>query len=127
MSRIRHAACACGALSVRCAGEPVKVSLCHCLQCQRRTGGPFGVVAFFPRADVRPSGEDRVYERASDSGLAVVFHFCPTCGSTVWWEPARLPDLIGVAVGAFADPAFPPPTQAVFAEHRHPWVRFDVS
>jgi hypothetical protein len=32
-----------------------------------------------------------------------VFHFCPSCGSTVYWEPARKPDMIGVAVGAFAD------------------------
>jgi hypothetical protein len=27
-----------------------------------------------------------------------------------------------VAVGAFADPAFPAPTQEVFAEYRHSWV-----
>jgi len=49
----------------------------------------------------------------SDSGQPVTFHFCAVCGSTVYWEPHRKPEMIAVAVGAFADPAFPPPLQAV--------------
>jgi hypothetical protein len=40
----------------------------------------------------------------------------------VYWEPERKPELIGVAVGAFADPAFPAPSQSVFDERRHAWV-----
>jgi hypothetical protein len=35
-----------------------------------------------------------------------------------------MPDLIAVAVGAFADPAFPSPSQQVYQETRHPWVSF---
>jgi hypothetical protein len=31
--------------------------------------------------------------------------------------------MIAVALGAFADPAFPAPAQAVYEEHRYPWVR----
>jgi hypothetical protein len=118
----RLAACACGRLTARCAGEPLRVSACHCLQCQRRTGAPFGVVAFWPRAAVEVAGPAMIFERVADSGLAVLFRFCPSCGSTVWWEARRRPDAVGVAVGAFADPAFPAPEQSVFEETRHPWV-----
>lgn len=99
------------------------MSLCHCLACQRRTGSPYGIAAFFDRADVAVGGTGTRYVRPSDSGFPVTFHFCPTCGSTVYWEPERRPDWIAVAVGAFADPGFPAPTQAVYAEHRHPWVK----
>lgn len=116
----RTASCACGSLRVTCSGEPRKVSLCHCLACQKRTGSVFGIAAFFDRDAVTVEGDARAYMRPSDSGHAVVFHFCPDCGSTVYWEPARMPDL--VAVGSFADPAFPAPTQAVYTEFRHPWV-----
>lgn len=119
----REASCACGQLTVRCAGEPTKVSLCHCRECQKRTGSTYGIAAFFPRAAVRPAGEAHHYTRASDSGHPVTFHFCPRCGSTVYWEPARMPDRIAVAVGAFADPNFPAPSQSVYDEHRHVWVR----
>jgi hypothetical protein len=118
----RRATWACAALAADCAGEPIKVSLCHCLECQRRTGAAFGIAAFFPREAVTITGESRAWSRPSDSGKPVVFHFCPACGGTVWWEPERLPDRIAVAVGAFADPGFAPPTQEVYAQHRHPWV-----
>jgi hypothetical protein len=119
----RTASCACGNLRVTCAGEPTKVSLCHCLACQRRTGSTYGIAAFFSRDDVRIEGPRKCYARESDSGYPVMFHFCPDCGSTVFWEPQRKIEAIAVAVGAFADPAFPAPAQAVYAEHRHLWVK----
>lgn len=118
----RIATCACGQLRVTCAGEPGKVSLCHCLECQKRTGSTYGIAAFFARDAVTAAGDAKTYTRSSDRGLPVTFHFCPICGSTVFWEPQRMPDLVAVAVGAFAGTAFPAPSQAVFAERRHPWV-----
>ena len=120
----RRASCVCGQLSVTCAGEPRSVSLCHCLECQKRTGGPFGIAAFFPRSDVALEGEAVRYSRMSDSGFPVHFSFCPRCGSTVYWEPERKAESIAVAVGAFADPHFPPPAKAVYDQHRHAWVDF---
>ncbi len=118
----RVATCACGQLSIRCLGEPTKVSLCHCLACQKRTGSTYGVAAFFWRKDVEPQGATQSYTRQSDSGHPITFHFCPDCGSTVFWKPHRKLDAMAVAVGSFADPTFPPPTQAVFTAQRHPWV-----
>ena len=118
----RVATCACGKLSVTCHREPAKVSQCHCLECQKRTGSTYGIAAFFQRADVEPHGEARQYTRTADSGFEVVFHFCPNCGSSVYWEARRAPDVIGVAVGAFADPDFPAPTQTVYTQRRHGWV-----
>ena len=118
----RIASCACGQLRIACLGEPEKVSLCHCLDCQKRTGSTYGIAAFFPRDRVRAEGRASRYGRASDSGHAVTFHFCPDCGSTVFWEPERRPAAVAVAVGAFADPSFPAPTQSVWNERRHPWV-----
>jgi hypothetical protein len=119
----RRARCHCGALAVDCAGEPAKVSLCHCRDCQRRTGSLFSVAAFFPRTAVRlVSGSARSHRRNSASGKDVTFHFCRDCGTSLWWEADRLPHLIGVAAGAFADPDFPMPEQAVWARDRHRWL-----
>lgn len=33
-----------------------------------------------------------------------------------------MPHLIGVGAGAFADPSFPMPEQAVWAQDRHTWL-----
>ena len=119
----RSARCHCGALALICEGEPRKVSICHCLECQRRTGSAFGVAVFYERERVTVTqGAPRAFARESASGSPVTFHFCPDCGSNVYWEPARLPGLVAVALGAFADPAFPAPDQAVFMRDKHHWL-----
>ena len=100
------------------------VSLCHCRACQKRTGSTFGIAAFFPSEAVEAQGTSQSYTRPSDSGHSVTFHFCPTCGSTVFWMPERKPDAVAVAVGAFADPDFAAPTKAVHSASRHAWVTF---
>ena len=120
--RIRQASCACGQLHLECRGEPASVALCHCRDCQRRTGSAYGVAAFFSRGAITVSGRFTDFERPADSGHRVLHHFCPSCGSTVFWEPSRKPGMIAVAIGAFADPSFPPPGKAVFEEHRHAWA-----
>ena len=120
---MRRAMCHCGALQLACEGEPTRVSLCHCLDCQRRTGSAFSIVAFFPRERVRvESGEVRAFERGSAGGFNIRFQFCVRCGSNVFWYPARMPHLVGVAVGAFADPAFSMPEQSVWTKDKHGWV-----
>jgi len=121
----RDAACACGQLTVRTRGAPSIVSSCHCLECQRRTGSLFGAQALFPRDRiVAIDGERSTYRREADSGAWLAFHFCPKCGSTVFWENERLPDIVSVAVGAFADPRFPPPVRTVFTRSKHDWLTF---
>jgi hypothetical protein len=119
----RTASCACGQLKAVCTGEPKSVSLCHCVQCQKRTGSAFGIAVFFAREKVAMEGRYHSYARKSDSGHGVTFHFCPQCGSSVFWEPARKRDEIAVAYGAFADADFPPPSKEVYVELRHPWVK----
>lgn len=118
----RIAACQCGQLSAECVGEAARISMCHCIACQRRTGAPFSANSRFPRGQVRVSGESTVYVREADSGNAVRAHFCPHCGSTVFWELDGFPDVIAVAQGMFADPGYPAPTVAVWEEYRHPWT-----
>jgi hypothetical protein len=131
----RTASCHCQRLQLECDGEPTKISMCHCLDCQRRTGSAFSVAVFFERSQVRIGGAtSTIYERESASGFPVKFYFCDQCGSNVYWEPARLPELIGVAIGAFADPDFPCPEQSVWTKDKHCWFSlpesmaiFDVS
>ena len=122
MPTIRRAECSCGRLSAECAGEPVRVSICHCLACQRRTGSAFGVQARFTRAQVTVGGESRTYTRTGDEGTKVDFHFCGDCGATVYYELEVLPGFVVVPVGAFADPSFPAPGVAVYEARRHGWA-----
>ena len=57
-----------------------------------------------------------------DNGGVTDFHFCPLCGSTVWYQGGGMPELIAVAIGAFADPDFPAPYFSVWEQRKHAWV-----
>ena len=119
---MRTASCSCGQLKVTCAGEPVRVSLCHCLACQRRTGSAFALTARWPAAQVTIDGHAHAYDRVGDEGSTATFRSCPTCADTVYFTSDAMPAMVAVPVGAFADPTFPPPTVAVYDVRRHPWI-----
>ena len=87
-----------------------------------RTGAVISNQARFRREQISFGGKATLWTRAAESGNALTFHFCPVCGSTVYWENTGFPDVIAVAIGTFADPNFPAPTVSVWEECRHPWV-----
>ena len=118
----RTARCQCGSLRAIATGQPRLINLCHCRACQRRTGSIFSVGAYFNKAQVRFEGPSKAYTRRSDSGSEVRRHFCPECGSSVYWELERAPELYGIAVGCFADPGFPMAWFSTWEECRHRWV-----
>ena len=71
---------------------------------------------------MRIDGEHKVYGRPADSGFEIRFHFCPNCGTSVFWEGDRNPQNIGIAVGCFADPDFPAPASSGWEESMHRWL-----
>ena len=103
------ARCSCGAVTLSFPEKPSKIVVaCHCIDCQRRTGAPFGVGAYYSADVVAISGTSKEFTHAAASGGKIHNYFCPLCGSTVYWKLSNLPALIGVAVGAMANPRYQP-------------------
>ena len=117
-----RAQCSCGQLSAEISGEPDAVVMCHCVACQRRSGSPFGVAAYYPTERVKLTGISKSYTRIADSGNEFTTGFCPECGSSVWLQGPLKPGVIGITVGAIADPDFPAPVRSVWEQTRHGWV-----
>jgi len=118
----RIASCSCGQLTAVASGEPVRVSICHCLACQRRTGSVFGAQARFRREHVEVKGRSSIHVRVADSGNTLTFHFCPVCGATVHYTLTGHEELVAIPIGAFADPGFPEPAFSVYESRKHGWV-----
>jgi hypothetical protein len=119
----RVAECHCGQVKLTCEGEPYPVILCNCQLCQRRTGSPIHIGAWFDKENVTFEGETKEFTRTSgDRGMPITFNFCPICGTSIWWEGLSA-EKVGIAGGCFADPDFPPPTISVYDKRRHPWIR----
>ena len=117
------ASCQCGKVTVECTGEPVRVSVCHCFDCQKRSGSVFATQARFERHHVRIAGETSRFVRVADSGAAISQYFCPTCGTGIYYQLPDEPDLFAIAVGLFSDLQFPAPTFSVWENRKHVWVQ----
>nr|WP_199046949.1 GFA family protein [Dyella sp. ASV24] len=117
----RTASCYCGQLRIDVQGEPLGVGVCHCLACQQRTGSVFAALAGYA-APYTVTGKATEFVRTGDHGSQFRFRFCPVCGSTVFHTEEGVEGRVSVAVGAFADPAFPPPEDSVYEHRRHAWV-----
>jgi len=138
--KTRTASCNCGQLRVTCTGpDPDRVVMCNCYLCQKQTGSVFSVQARFPNEQVKIEGKSTAWTFdgatpvpyrtcAGSNGIAnsptdvVTSHFCPECGSTVYYFRKSDPARTGVRVGAFADNTFPPPMGSGFEEYKHPWA-----
>jgi hypothetical protein len=119
----RRAQCSCGQLSAICSGEPIRISVCHCLACKRRTGSAFSFNARFAKDDVSIRRRAAEFTRIGDDGGRVTYSFCADCGTTVHYRIDAQPGLVAIPVGAFADLSFPPPFVSVYHESRRcQWV-----
>ena len=63
-----------------------------------------------------------MFVRVGDSGTKITFHFCSTCGATVYYMIDDQADVVAIPVGAFADTDFPAPIRSVYEQRMHSWV-----
>lgn len=118
----RTASCMCGQLSLACTGEPFRISVCHCLDCQRRSGSSFAAQVRYPAGQVTVTGEAKVFTRTADSGHTSTHHFCPCCGCEMWYVARPFREMMAIPIGRFAEPGFPAPEYSVYEERKHGWV-----
>ena len=102
--------CLCGAVRIAAAGRPLRVGLCHCLDCRKHHGAPFHASAIFPEGAVTVSGETRAFRGR---------FFCPACGSSVF---SRSEGEIEVHLGALDEPGAFRPTYELWTIRREPWL-----
>ena len=114
----REGGCLCGRVRFECSAEPSLISYCHCRMCQKTTGGPFSVMANFPRSAVRWSRRPA----ARRSSPLAVRGFCDHCGTPLSFQYEDS-EHVSLAVGAFDEPANLRPVQHGGIESRLPWVR----
>lgn len=116
------ASCSCGACQIRVKGKPIRISICHCQACQRRSGSIMAVQARFAMADLTLLGSLQRYVRQAESGNPVWFYFCPNCAATLYYQFPDQAEFASIPVGAFADASFPIPQFSVYNENKHVWL-----
>ncbi|NOD34574.1 MULTISPECIES: GFA family protein [unclassified Ruegeria] len=102
--------CRCGRLRISASGRPLRVGICHCVDCRKHHGALFYAAAIFPSGAVKISGPSQ--------GYADRF-FCPTCGSPVF---ARSGSEVEVHLGCLDEPNQLTPTYECWVSRRECWL-----
>ncbi|MEM7237645.1 MAG: GFA family protein [Pseudomonadota bacterium] len=116
-------ACQCGQLTITADADPEIVLVCTCVQCQRRSGSAFTHAAFFLRDRVTVTGRARTWIRPAPGGRTLTNHFCPDCGTTLFWAPEIRPDYYGVAAGCL-ETRIADPSMLIWASEKPDWLAF---
>ena len=87
--------CLCGAVTFEVQGDLPKPDACHCTKCRKWTGH------YLASTDVKRDaltirGEVKWYASSGKVNRG----FCPTCGSSLFFDPPHK-DCVGVSMGAF--------------------------
>lgn len=98
--------CLCGAIRLETRGAPLRVGICHCLDCRKHHGALFHASAIFPQEAVRITGATKTYAGR---------HFCPGCGSPVF---SRTGEEVEVHLGTLDAPDQFVPTYELWCSRR---------
>ncbi len=117
--------CACGAARYSCSGNPIVSYVCHCTDCQKRTGSAFGVSVQVPAESVKlEQGDLRKRQRTAASGNIVTSLFCPECGTTVMSFSHARANIRVIAAGTLGDPSWVPILAHTWTGSAVPWFQF---
>ena len=110
--------CLCGAVRFIAEGGPYRVGLCHCLDCRKHGGAPFGASVIFPAEKVIFTGDEPGVYASSAHGRR---RFCRHCGSPVFGRNEGS-DEVELHLGSFDEGGLFAPTYELWTIRREPWL-----
>lgn len=116
--------CQCGRIRYEVQAEPLTLYACHCTECQRQSASAFGMSMPVPRAAVTIlQGEPREWSRASESGREVICFFCGDCGTRLFHNLTRNPNITNIKPGTLDDTSWLKPVGNLWTRSAQQWVK----
>jgi len=111
--------CHCGAVTYEFSGAPTHQALCHCADCRRHSGAPMVAWALVPDEQLKIEGETREYA-SSEHGRR---HFCPQCGTSLFYtNAAAFPNATDIQYATLDDPGAVTPQAQIQVADRIDWM-----
>jgi hypothetical protein len=124
MSETFEGGCSCGGVRYRLKSRPMFVNCCHCIDCQKQTGGAFAINALIETSRIEMlKGEPKAVSMPTDSGRPHDIHRCGQCQVALWSDYGRRPYLRFVRVSTLDTPHAIQPDAHIFTKSKVPWVR----
>jgi hypothetical protein len=115
--------CLCRRVRYRLREEPLAFYACHCTDCQMESGSAFGLSMIVRREGLEPlSGELALVPVTMPDGREKRAVRCAHCGTRVWGEPAKFPQVRTLRPGTLDGPGAFEPYGNIWTASARRWV-----
>jgi hypothetical protein len=117
--------CLCGRVRYRLREAPIAFYVCHCTDCQNESGSAFGLSMIVRREAIEElQGELQRVAVSMEDGRTKQSIRCAHCGTRLWGEPVKVPQVRTLRPGTLDDPYTYEPFGNMWTKRAHPWVAF---
>ena len=114
--------CHCGAIRYRLGSMPFDSDFCHCIDCRKATGAPFGVWMDFEQGQVSWLKDQPWQYTSSDK---VRRGFCRDCGTSLTYQHLDHPDYLSLSVSTLDEPEAVSPNYHIYTGQSIAWASVD--
>jgi len=126
MSQTLTGGCLCGAIRYRVNALLTSVVACHCTHCRKISGAGSSHNAIVPTSAMTlTAGKPKRYQDTADSGNLLFRHFCGECGSSLFSQREKTPEMTVLKVGTLDDASGLKLVMNIWTDSALPWMHID--
>jgi len=118
--------CLCGNIRYSVSAPVEKIIACHCTHCQKASGAGASHNAVVPTSAVSfTAGKPKLFADTAQSGNILNRYFCPDCGSPIYSQRAKVPEMMVLKVGTLDAPGDMKLVMNIWTNSARPWMHLD--
>lgn len=115
--------CLCGKVRYDIAQGVENIIACHCTNCQKSSGAGMSHNTVIPSsAFTLTSGTPKVFTDTANSGNKLFRAFCGDCGSPIYSQREKMPEMMVVKVGTLDDSNAMKLAMNIWTKSARPWL-----
>lgn len=115
--------CLCGKIRYSISQVVQNIIACNCTHCQKASGSGMSHNTVVPTsAFTLMSGQPKVFADTADSGNKLFRAFCPDCGSPIYSQREKTPEMMIVKVGSLDDSNAMKLVMHIWTKSARPWA-----
>src|SRR6185436_3653924 len=105
MAELITGGCLCGKIRYEVSQAPQSIIACHCTHCQKISGAGSSHNAVLPTSAITfTAGQPKCYRDTGQSGNILHRYFCADCGSSLYSQREKNPEMTILKVGTLDKP-----------------------
>jgi len=126
MTNLITGGCLCGKIRYSVSQPVEKIIACHCTHCQKASASGASYNTVVPAgAFAITAGTPKLFADMADSGNILHRYFCGDCGSAIYNQRTKTPEMVVIKVGTLDDSSQMKVVMNIWTKSARPWMHID--